>query len=195
MERRTQDLPTSLLIFVCPTRVLFERSFIKRTGLTIIGWTGAFLAVNLTFLFSLLWLHQHLRCWLLPLLWAIPFSRIFEIGYAFYNDAFDQLDGFQPRSGLKRSQRLKLLACSYFEIAVCYASLYLVLPETAFHNHPQRPFESLYFSWITITTTGFGDIFPSSTLARALCMSELGLGLMLIVFAVGAYFSYEDRGA
>lgn len=81
MERRTQDLPTSLLIFVCPTRVLFERSFVKRTGLTIIGWTGAFLLVNLTFLFSLLWLHQHLRCWLLPLLWAIPFSRIFEIGY------------------------------------------------------------------------------------------------------------------
>lgn len=78
---------------------------------------------------------------------------------------------------------------------MCYASLYLVLSQTAFHNHPQRPFESLYFSWITITTTGFGDIFPSSTLARALCMSELGLGLMLIVFSVGAYFSYEDPRA
>jgi hypothetical protein len=194
VERRTQDLPTWVLIFVCPTRVLFERNFVKRSGVTIIGWTVGFLVVNLAFLFFLPWLHQDLRLWFIFLLWAIPFSRIFEIGYAFYNDAFDQLEGFQPRSGLKRSQRLKLLACSYFEVAVCYASLYLVLPESSFHNHPARPFESLYFSWITITTTGFGDIFPSSTCARVLCMSELGVGLMLLVFAVGAYFSYKNNG-
>lgn len=194
MERKTQDLPTWLLIFVAPTRVLFERSFVKRRGVTIIGWTVLCLFMNLLFLFALPWLQHHLRCWLILLLWAVPFSRIIEIGYAFYNDAFDQLEGFQPRSGLKRSQRLKLLGCSYFEVAVCYASLYLALPDTSFHNHPARPFESLYFSWITITTTGFGDIFPSSTCARVLCMSELGVGLMLIIFAVGAYFSYKDKG-
>jgi hypothetical protein len=193
VERRTQDLPTWFLIFVCPTRVLFERGFVKRTGVTIIGWTMGFLVVNLAFLFSSPWLHQHLRSQFIFLLWAIPFSRIVEIGYAFYNDAFDQLEGLQPRSGLKRSQRLRLLGCSYFEVAVCYSSLYLALPDSSFHNHPARPFESLYFSWITITTTGFGDIFPSSTCARVLCMSELGVGLMLLVFAVGAYFSYKNN--
>jgi hypothetical protein len=193
VERRTQDLPTWFLVLVCPTRVMFERSFVKRSGVTIIGWTLGSLLVNLALLFSLPRLHQRLHIWLILLLWLIPFSRIFEIGYAFYNDAFDQLDGFQPRSGLKRSQRLKLLGCSYFEVAVCYASLYLALPENSFHNHPTRPFESLYFSWITITTTGFGDIFPASTWARLLCMSELGVGLTLIVFTVGAYFSYEEN--
>lgn len=194
VERRTQDLPTWFLIFVCPTRILFERSFVKRKGVTIISWTVGFLVVNLAFLFALPWLHQYLQHWFISLLWAIPFSRIVEIGYAFYNDAFDQLEGFQPRSGLKRSQRLKLLGCSYLEVAVCYASLYLALPDGSFQKHPTQPFEFLYFSWITITTTGFGDIFPSSTCARLLCMSELGVGLMLLVFAVGAYFSYKDNG-
>jgi len=194
MERRSQDLPTWFLTFVAPTRVLFERGFVKRRNVTIIGWTLWWLSANLAFLFFLPCLQQRLRYWIILLLWAIPFSRIVEIGYAFYNDAFDQLEGFQPRSGLRRSQRLKLLGSSYFEVAVCYASLYLALPEPAFHNHPARPFESLYFSWITITTTGFGDIFPKSTLARILCMTELGIGLMMIVFAVGAYFSYEDSG-
>src|ERR1700756_2907050 len=29
--------------------------------------------------------------------------------------------------------------------------------------------------------------------ARLLCMSELGVGLTLIVFTVGAYFSYEEN--
>jgi hypothetical protein len=32
MERRTQDLPTWFLVFVCPTRVLFERRFVKHLG-------------------------------------------------------------------------------------------------------------------------------------------------------------------
>jgi hypothetical protein len=195
MERRTQDLPTWFLVFVCPTKVLFERRFLKRRGVTIISWTATFLLVNLVFLFALPWLQQYLKLWFLVLLfWAIPFSRIVEIAYAFYNDAFDQLEGLPPRSRLKRSQRLKLLGCSYFEVAVCYALLYLALPVGSFHNHPARPFDSLYFSWITITTTGFGDVFPSSTCARALCMTELGIGLMLIIFGVGAYFSSQANG-
>ena len=83
VERRTQDLPTWFLIFVCPTRVMFERGLVKRSGITIIGWTVGFLVVNLMFLFSLPWLNRHLK-WrlLLLLLWAIPFSRIVEVGYA-----------------------------------------------------------------------------------------------------------------
>lgn len=196
MERRTQDLPTWLLVLVTPTRVLFDRRFVRRSGVTIASWTIFCLCINLALLFVVPWTKQHLRTWLIfLLLWAIPFSRIVEIVYAFYNDAIDQLEGQVPRSGLKRSQRLKLLGCSYFEVAVCYASLYLILPDSSFHNHPSQPFESLYFSWITITTTGFGDIFPSSVLARFCCMTELGVGLMLIVFAVGAYFSYHDQTA
>ncbi len=65
MERKTQDLPTWFLIFVAPTRVLFERSFLKRRGVTIIGWTVFCLFLNLTFLFTLPWLRQHLRYWLI----------------------------------------------------------------------------------------------------------------------------------
>ena len=117
-------------------------------------------------------------------------SRIIEIGYAFYNDSFDQMEGVRVRSGLSRVQRFKLLGRSYFEVAVCYASLYLALPVNSFEPPPKTGFESLYFSWITITTTGFGDIKPLSLLAKGLCMTEIGVGLMLIVFAVGTYFSY-----
>jgi hypothetical protein len=101
------------------------------------------------------------------------------------------MEGVAPRSRLKRTQRFKLLARSYCEIAVCYASLYLVLPSGSFVDPPKGWFNSLYFSWITITTTGFGDITPKSMLARLLCMTELGVGLMLLVFAVGSYFSYK----
>jgi hypothetical protein len=192
MEGRTQDLPTWILRFISPTRIAFERTFLRH-GVRVPGWTISFLFLNLGFLFAFPSLHHALGWFSFVFLWALPFSRIVEIAYAFYNDAIDQLEGLQPRSGLTRSLRIKLLGCSYFETAVCYASLYSALPNGSFHNDPTRPFEFLYFSWVTITTTGFGDIYPLTTWARAVCMSELAIGLMLIVFGVGAYFSYQEE--
>lgn len=196
MERRTQDLPTAVLLVIAPTRVLFDSPFMKKR-VAINSWTWIFLLVNLLFLFTLPLLKRHLGFWpgLFLLLWALPFSRIVEIAYAFYNDSFDQMKGLKPRSGLSRIQRFKLLGRSYFEIAVCYASLYLALPESSFNRPPATGFESLYFSWITITTTGFGDIAPLNVAAKFLCMTEVGVGLMLLVFAVGTYFSYGDAGS
>lgn len=192
MERRTQDLPTLVLLVFAPTRVLFESNF-ARKRFAIGSWSFFFLLANCIFLFMLSTLKSHIH--FLPgiyvLLWMLPFSRIVEIGYAFYNDSCDQLESKQPRSGLSRVQRLKLLGRSYVEVSICYASLYLALPNDSFVKAPTTGFGSLYFSWITITTTGFGEITPTSPLSRGLCMSEIGVGLMLIVFAVGTYFSYR----
>lgn|GEM_PF-3007729 len=174
MERQTKDLPTPVLLPISPV------------------WSWSFLLLNVTFLFSFPFLKLHLfSLGLWFLLWVLPFSRISEIIYAFYNDSIDQMEGRQPKSGLSRIQRFKLLGRSYVEIAVCYASLYLAIPEKSFLNAPVGSFESLYFSWITITTTGFGDITPRNVIARVMCMSEIGIGLMLIVFAVGSYFAYS----
>jgi hypothetical protein len=193
VERITKDLPTPILFVIAPTRVLFDTEFMKKR-IEINNWSWFFLVANLVFLFTFIPLKSCLNfnyC-LYALLWALPFSRIGEISYAFYNDSFDQLKGCKPRSGLSRIQRLKLLGRSYFEISICYASLYLALPNSAFAHQPTSGFESMYFSWITITTTGFGDIISLSVLARVLCMTEIGIGLMLIVFAVGTYLSYRE---
>jgi len=194
MERRTQDLPTIVLLLIAPTRALFDSSFMRKK-LAINSWSWLFLSLNFVFLFALPLLKRHFDYLhaLCVLIWILPFSRINEIGYAFYNDSLEQMEGQVPKSGLSRAQRFKLLGRSYFEIAVCYASLYLALPDNSFEHPPATGFESLYFSWITITTTGFGDITPKSVLARCLCMTEVGIGLMLLVFAVGSYFSYREQ--
>jgi len=194
VERKTQDLPTCVLLIIAPTRVLFDSEFIKGR-VAINAWSWFFLVVNLIFLVAFSMLGGHHLGWRgkYLLLWVLPFSRIVEITYAFYNDAFDQMAGQTPRSGLSRVQRFKLLGRSYFEVAVCYASLYLACPSTAFTNPPTNGFESLYFSWITITTTGFGDVTPKAWLARAFCMTEVAVGLMLLVLAVGTYFSLQRR--
>jgi hypothetical protein len=195
VERRTKDLPTPVLWIIAPTRALFETNLIRKR-LEIPLWSLICLILNLIFMFTLPALRNRAFLWpelYLPV-WLLPYSRIVEIGYAFYNDSFDQLGGCMPRSGMSRTLRLKMLGLSYFEVAVCYASMYLVLPSCSFEHPPSTGFESLYFSWITITTTGFGDIHPVGGVARFLCMTEIGVGLMLIVFGVGAYFSYKEAG-
>lgn len=191
MERQTQDLPIWLLALISPTRVLFQ--VLRRVSIQ--RWTILFLAVNTAFLFLLPQVQRRWSFWqgLVALVWLLPFSRIVEIGYAFYNDAFDQLRQVPLRTKLSRVQRFKLLGCSYIEVAVCYASLYLSLPWCRFNTPLPSGFAALYFSWITITTTGYGDILPQSTLARVLSMTEIGAGLILLVFAVGTYFTFEDK--
>lgn len=195
MERKTQDLPTPVLLLIAPTRFIFDMKFM-RSRVQINSWSWFFLVLNVVFLFALPILKE-----LPPLLhalpffvWALPFSRVIEIAYAFYFDSLEQMEGRTAKSGIKRVQRFKLLGRSYIEVAVCYASLYLALPVISFEHAPTTSFESLYFSWITITTTGFGDITPKTVLARSLCMTEVAIGLMLLVFAVGTYFSYKEGG-
>jgi hypothetical protein len=191
MERKTQDLPTWLLVFISPTRVLFE----KFKHVSIQHWTTLFFALNVAFLFLLPTVQRHWPFWrgLVALVWLLPFSRIVEIGYAFYNDTFDQLRRIPLRTNLDRVQRFKLLGRSYIEVAVCYSSLYLSLPWCHFNTALSTGLDATYFSWITTTTTGYGDILPQGALTRLLCMTEIGMGLMLLVFAVGTYFSFEDE--
>jgi Ion channel len=190
MERQTQDLPTWLLVFISPTRVLFE--WFK--SLSIKSWSTWFLVLNTAFLFLLPSIQQRwtFRHGLAVLVWLLPFSRTIEIVYAFYNDTFDQLRRVPLRTRLDRVQRFKLLGRSYLEVSVCYASLYLAVPWCHFNGTLSTAFEAAYFSWITITTTGYGDILPQGSFTRLLCMTEIGVGLMLLVFAVGTYFSFED---
>lgn len=196
MERQTQNLPTWMLIVISPTRATFDAlkrvKALKRVDIRV--WTKVFLVLNILFLFSLPAIRQHLPFWhgMFLLVWFLPFSRIVEIGYAFYNDTFDQLRRIPLRTALDRVDRFKLLGLSYIEVAICYGSLYISLPWCRFNTAPSGSFEAFYFSWITITTTGYGDILPQSPLARLLCMTEIGVGLMLLVFAVGTYFSFDN---
>ena len=43
----------------------------------------------------------------------------------------------------------------------------------------------MYFSFTTLTTTGFGDFHPIVPLARSLCVLEAILGQMYIVVLIG----------
>jgi hypothetical protein len=61
------------------------------------------------------------------------------------------------------------------------------------NGHPTQS-ETLYFSLITLTTVGFGDITPTANLARAIASTEALVGQLYLVSVVAAAVSrYQPR--
>ncbi len=79
-----------------------------------------------------------------------------------------------------------------FLFALCYRGAWTLDP--AAFGHPDRAAMSLgdffYFSVVTLTTVGYGDIAPKSTLAKALAGAEMIASVGLLVIAFPAVLAY-----
>src|SRR5258707_14089671 len=47
-------------------------------------------------------------------------------------------------------------------------------------SHSMNDFNAIYFSFTTLSTVGYGDIVPTSCVARTLSMVEVGCGIVLL---------------
>src|SRR5207253_1938212 len=124
-------------------------------------------------------------------------SRCAEILWAFSRDAFDHLENKRLTSGLNNPDRLRLLGISYGEAIIDFGLIHYCLM-FLFGQMLYKPvfanvFEAIYFSAITITTVGYGDITPQCFLSRLASVSEVLAGFVLIVLAVGVYLSSGSR--
>ena len=63
------------------------------------------------------------------------------------------------------------------------------LTETAFFNGIEAPGDYAYFSFVTLTTVGFGDITPASELAKRLVVIEAFAGQVFIITFVARLVS------
>ena len=88
---------------------------------------------------------------------------------------------------------------TYFLIGVMWAGIYIVL-EGIFPGSFSGISETadlLYFSFVTLTTVGFGDITPQSILGKRLAIFEAAMGgiylAVIIAMIVGRYMSMEEK--
>ena len=56
-------------------------------------------------------------------------------------------------------------------------------------------FTGLYFSFITLSTVGYGDIIPASGLARMLAMVEAVFGMFYVALLVARLVSLYSSGS
>ncbi len=100
--------------------------------------------------------------------------------------------------------RLQFLIISwigYLLIAFDFAFLYWLLPDGAVVG-PGAPHDSftfgsaLYFSIVTITSTGYGDFRPVSALARVFASTEVLFGVLFFVGVITAAWEFaKDKVA
>lgn len=78
----------------------------------------------------------------------------------------------------------------YFLLAVVFAQVYAALEIVhpgafALDNHGPPTMELVYFSLVTITTLGYGDILPVAPTARILAGIEAALGSLYLAVLIG----------
>lgn len=123
--------------------------------------------------------------------WSFLLSRAIEITKAFLGDAIDKLNGDLPNSDLKYGERLKLALTSYIELIINFGTLYFLMPVCFFKDFHKfnSVLEAIYFSGVTITTIGYGDISPSIWFIQLLTVFEVLSGFSLIVVCFTIYSS------
>jgi hypothetical protein len=90
--------------------------------------------------------------------------------------------------------------CIYLQIGVAYAGLYRaidLLNDAAISGAmPMQPTAYHYFSFIVLTTVGFGDILPTTNMARTLAYFEALIGQVFLVTVVARIVAMlgRDRG-
>lgn len=131
----------------------------------------------------------------LPFIWlfiwaSFLISRFNEIFYAFLKDALDKLSNFN-QSKLSPKDRIVLALRSYVELIIDFAILYLLLPADKYwwtdSKTPSTIVDALYFSGVTITTLGYGDISPAFWFSRLLVIYEVFCGFILLIVCFTIY--------
>jgi hypothetical protein len=185
-----------IILPISPTRFAIERFLVKPIRI----WNWAFRSILVAWI-VVLWLatnSKEVRQWPSTLgwaaLWFFPFSRVNELALGFYQDAIQRFTGRLSRTKTAPVERLRLLVGAYFEIAAQFGILYFcALPSGYFAKDFCSIIQALYFSVVTIGTVGYGDITPQKSLAQILCIYELVVGFIVIVFALGSYFATATK--
>jgi hypothetical protein len=90
----------------------------------------------------------------------------------------------------------------YLGIAVVFTALFtmigLLVPNAfsgmSFEDSPALASKVIYFSFVTLTSTGYGDVFPVHPVARSLCNLETIIGQLFPATLLARLVSLEIEG-
>jgi voltage-gated potassium channel len=124
-------------------------------------------------------------------------SRVNEVFIAFIQDATSHLKKTEHSSSLKYFERIPLAMRSYLELIVLYGIitfvLYSLLPSSMSCGGKiccdLTMCQAIYYSGVTITTLGYGEITPSHFISQFMAIYEVINGFSLIVVSFAVYVS------
>ena len=142
--------------------------------------------VLLKLIFPLLAMHQGwtTQGWYLPVIfYLINETIIYLLTLIFISDATREF--IQPR------RSFLLLFINFMEMTFAFASMYLGSSQThidSFSKSLGSTTDAIYFSFVTATTTGFGDFYPVSNLNKWLVISQSAITFLFVALFIN-YFT------
>lgn len=144
---------------------------------------------------------------------VILLSRCSEILYAFLIDAYDKISAQDQSSNstplpakewwhfeigsepIEMHHRMVFALRSYIELIINFSVLYFLLPCEQWKElkEPLTVVDTLYFSGVTITTLGYGDITPTGWFPKFLSVYEVFCGFTLLVVCFAVYLSKKSN--
>lgn len=96
---------------------------------------------------------------------------------------------------LSYSRSIFLAVILYFEVLIWFASLYRV-NSTAFHSEGRPlsdPVKALYYSTVTMTTIGYGDVYPQLSRGFLMVMAQGVIAVFMTILIIARIVTYLPR--
>jgi len=137
---------------------------------------------------------------------ALPILVVARVaGLLFIGFVFVQLLRFIVFAPRVDSEVLCAAVAAYLLAGLAWSLAYILLDRLApdsfvftlgpKYDHAMTGFTGLYFSFITLSTVGYGDIIPASGLARMLAMVEAVFGMFYVALLVARLVSLYSSGS
>ncbi len=123
------------------------------------------------------------------------FFRVNEVFLAFVRDARSHLKPIKHKSSLKYHERIPLAMRSYVELIILYGIIYfslnMICSSLLCGGKPCSVciWNAIYFSGVTITTLGYGDIAPGDIGSQFFTIYEVINGFSLLIVSFTVYVS------
>jgi hypothetical protein len=106
---------------------------------------------------------------------------IFNLGTGFYRmSVFEKISFSFSIVFTKCWTSFKAIALTGTPVALIFSAIYYYLPPFSLNGYDDSWVTAIYFSVVTFTTLGFGDISPATELAKFIVVLEVILGYVIL---------------
>lgn len=105
-----------------------------------------------------------------------------------------------PRNNMHNKFLMRYCICfisMIFGFAGVYRLIYLINVNSFYFNPPKdnlaRVSDFIYFSFVTITTSSYGDMIPITFVTKLFTMFQISIGIVFLVIMLDIYFASRDE--